>query len=298
LRDERSSREQCRDNPLPLGGLAEGAAQAGPATPPHLHRAADARACLSREGLPRADALARERAADLHSRRSPPILARRRRVGGRRRRGGRSAPYSLTRSASGRGTGDDARCRHLLSPTTGLARRERRLSAAYLKLAGSREPVEDRGDLEEQPDHEVLERPRALEPAEIHRFVAGVADQLLCHLARLLVGRVQAARRHPLGADLIEEPPGIRIESLRDGTVRECLHLVRERLVLLVAARKRIRGVNRDLAFEARYLAECLRDRARWNGDENDVGIRSVAAVAPERGDLVSRLFPEAGEPA
>src|SRR6266516_6237932 len=136
--DERSSREQCQRNPLPLGGLAEGAAQAGPATPPHLHRAADARARLSREGLPRPDALARERAADLHPRGSPPVLARRRQVGGRRRRGGRSAPYSFTRAASGRGTRDDARFRHLLSPTTGLARRVRRLSAAHLKLVAAR----------------------------------------------------------------------------------------------------------------------------------------------------------------
>src|SRR6266550_1372147 len=144
---ERSNRDQCRHNPLPLGGSAEGAAQARPATPPHLHRAADARACLSREGVRRPAALARERAADLHPRGSPPFLARRRRVRDRGRRGGRSAPYSFTRAASGRGARDDARCRHLLSPTTGLARRIRRLSAPHLKLSGDREPVEDRGDL-------------------------------------------------------------------------------------------------------------------------------------------------------
>src|SRR5207302_4125802 len=90
----------------------------------------------------------------------------------------------------------------------------------------------------------------------------------------------------------------VRIERLRGGAVGMRLHLVRERLVLLVASRERVGGIDRDLAFEAGHLGERLGDRARWNGDQDDIGAGGVAAATPERRDGVSGLFPEASESA
>lgn len=139
---------------------------------------------------------------------------------------------------------------------------------------------------------------RALQPTDALGLVAGVANQPLRDVARLLVGRVQAAGPDTLVADPIEEHPGVRIEGLRDRALGVCLDLVSERLVLLVAPRVRVRRVDRDLAFEARRSAERIRDRAGGDRDEDDVRIGGITALAPEQCDLVPGVFPESSEPA
>ena len=77
--------EQARGNPLPLGGHAERGAQARPGPEAHLDRPDDGGTRVPRQGMHRPEALARERAADLHPGGSPAIPARRGRVRGRRR---------------------------------------------------------------------------------------------------------------------------------------------------------------------------------------------------------------------
>jgi hypothetical protein len=69
-----------------------------------------------------------------------------------------------------------------------------------------------------------------------------------------------------------------------------------ERLVLLIAPAEGVRHVDGDLAFEPAHLGERLGDRTRRNGDEDDVGVGRVTAVAPERRDSVARLLPEPSE--
>src|SRR4029453_4041513 len=96
---------------------------------------------------------------------------------------------------------------------------------------------------------------------------------------------------------LVVEPGEVRVERLRDGAVRVRLDLVRERLVLLIATAQRIFGVDRDLPFEAADFAQRLRRHAARNGDENDVGVRYVTALAAEHRDAVARLLPEPAEP-
>jgi hypothetical protein len=61
---------------------------------------------------------------------------------------------------------------------------------AFLELAGRREPVEDRRELDEHRGHEVFEGACCLEPAEALRVVACVADQLLRDVACFVVGHV------------------------------------------------------------------------------------------------------------
>ena len=116
-----------------------------------------------------------------------------------------------------------------------------------LELARRREPVEDLSRLPEHARHEVLERPRTLEAADADRLVAGVADQLLGHLAGVVVCGVEAARPDALLRDPVVQRGEVRVERLRDRPVRVRLDLVGERLVLLVAALERICGVDRDL---------------------------------------------------
>src|ERR1043166_4808961 len=65
------------------------------------------------------------------------------------------------------------------------------------------EAIEDAADLAEDAREEVLERAGVLEPADGDRVVARVADQLLGHLACLVVGRVQATWANALVADLV-----------------------------------------------------------------------------------------------
>ena len=86
------------------------------------------------QGVHRPEALARERAADLHPRRRPAVLARRGRVRGRRRLRGRGAAHSLAPPAHGGGARGHAGRRHLLPAAAGLARRVRRLPPSQVKL--------------------------------------------------------------------------------------------------------------------------------------------------------------------
>lgn len=53
------------------------------------------------------------------------------------------------------------------------------LQPESLELAGRGEAVEHLADLREHARNEVLERARVLEPADAHRLVTGVTDQLL-----------------------------------------------------------------------------------------------------------------------
>ena len=117
-------------------------------------------------------------------------------------------------------------------------------------------------------------------------------------LARIIIRRVQTARPHALRRDLLVQRGEVRVERLRRRPVRVRLHLVGERLVLLVPPAERVRRVDRDLPSEPRHLCERLRDRARRDGDQDDLGVRRVPALAPEGRHLVARLLPEPGQPA
>jgi len=76
------------------------------------------------------------------------------------------------------------------------------------------------------------------------------------------------------------------------------LHFVREGRELLVAAGKRIRHVDRDLALEPAHLPERVPDHAGRDRDEHRVGVRHVAAVLPQLLHLVSCLAPARGQAA
>jgi hypothetical protein len=76
------------------------------------------------------------------------------------------------------------------------------------------------------------------------------------------------------------------------------LDLVSKGLVRVVAPAEGVGRVDGDLAFETGHLTEGIRDRAGRHGDEDDVGGRRIAAVAPEERHLVPGLLPTAPEPA
>ena len=61
---------------------------------------------------------------------------------------------------------------------------------------------------------------------------------------------------------------------------------------------ERVRRIDRRLALDAADAPERVFDRSRGDGHHNDVGIRPVAAVLPDRGDHVTGSLPSAGEPA
>ena len=86
-----------------------------------------------------------------------------------------------------------------------------------LELAWSRVPVEGRRELHEHAGNEVLERPRVLQPTDVLGLVAGVANQLLRDVARLVVSRIQAAGPDALSTDPIEEDSDVRIEGFATG---------------------------------------------------------------------------------
>src|SRR5205807_7550496 len=86
--------------------------------------------------------------------------------------------------------------------------------------------------------------------------------------------------------------------GLRGRPADDRLHLLGERLELLIAAAERIRRVDCRLPFDAAYLPERVGDRARRHRHEQDVGAGRVAAVAAELLHLVARIPPEPGEPA
>ena len=83
----------------------------------------------------------------------------------------------------------------------GVAAHEVSVTQYELELAWSREPVEGRSELQEHAGNEVLERPRVLQATNVLGLVAGVANQLLRDVARLVVSRIQAARPDALSAD-------------------------------------------------------------------------------------------------
>ena len=93
----RSSGRCCEGDALPVGRHDEGAAQARPGPETGLDGADDAGAGVPRPGLHRPEALARERAADLHPRGQAPLLPRR----GRSRRSSTSAPARCSTSPPG-----------------------------------------------------------------------------------------------------------------------------------------------------------------------------------------------------
>src|SRR5580765_887308 len=142
-----------------------------------------------------------------------------------------------------------------------------------LELSRRCEAVERsaRLDLREEVRHEVLERAGVLEPADGDRVVARIADELLRHVAGLRIRGEETAWARPLCVDLVVERREVGVDRFRDGTVRMRLHLVRKRLVLLVAASKRVRCVDRDLALDTVHVAERRGDRSRRNGDQDDV---------------------------
>ncbi len=98
------------------------------------------------------------------------------------------------------------------------------------ELAGLGEAVEGRSGSGLRDPHEeveeVLERSRFLEPAHEDRLLAGVADQLLGDLARLVVGAVETARPGPLIADLVVQDGEVGVERLGDWSVGTGLDLV------------------------------------------------------------------------
>ena len=122
------------DDALPLGGHAQGGAEAGPAPAAREHGADDARARLPGQGLHRPPALARERAADLHPR-------------GRRSASGwaRTSPRSST-STPARCCTFPPGCRtrprrsRTRSTSTSSARRGRTGSTARTPTCGTSEP--------------------------------------------------------------------------------------------------------------------------------------------------------------
>src|SRR6266536_4590238 len=159
--------------------------------------------------------------------------------------------------------------------------------AESLELSRRREAVEGAAelDLPEHAGHEVLERACVLDAAQGHGLVPRVADQLLGDLACVVVGGVEAARTHALVSDLVVQRGEVRVERLRDRTVRVRLDLVRERLVLLVAPGERILRVDGDLPLEAGHFRQRVRGCAARNGDEDDVGAGGVPSLATERRD-------------
>jgi hypothetical protein len=65
-----------------------------------------------------------------------------------------------------------------------------------------------------------------------------------------------------------------------------------------VATSRKWRRCNATLAFKAADPAERIGDLVRGHGDQHDVCVRCVAALASEARDLVSSLFPAACERA
>src|SRR3954454_4470058 len=59
---------------------------------------------------------------------------------------------------------------------------------------------------------------------------------------------------------------------------------------------ERVGGVERPLAVSARHLRQRVCDGAARNGHEERVGMRGVAAVAPERRHVVTGVRPQTGE--
>ena len=98
--------------------------------------------------------------------------------------------------------------------------------------------------------------------------------------------------------DLVVESRVIAVERFCYRTTDDRLHLVRERLELLVPPVECVRGVEDDLAFEPAHPAERIRDRVRRHGKEDDLRVRRIAPVATELRHRVACLLPAARQPA
>src|SRR5262249_25693242 len=124
----------------------------------------------------------------------------------------------------------DARAGHARDPN--LLRRSK-LAGRPVAIEEATQPsVVDRAHQGEGiPDH-----PGILEAARIDRLEAGVRDQLLDDLARLLLGRVEISGAGALLVDPVVHGRVVAVERLRDRAAGDRLHLVRERLELLVPA--------------------------------------------------------------
>src|SRR5919201_2537435 len=107
------------------------------------------------------------------------------------------------------------------TPTTQFARRQAadqpRLTGLWVPHLGRFPEAVEAGTEGAEGAEEVLEGARLLEVARRHRLVAGVADELLGHLPRLVVGGVEHPGPLRLLVDLVVEPREVEVERLRDG---------------------------------------------------------------------------------
>src|SRR5262249_43003849 len=90
----------------------------------------------------------------------------------------------------------------------------------------------------------------------------------------------------------------VAVERLRDRAAGDRLHLVRERLELLVPAAEGVGRVDDNFALEPVDLAERVGDRTARNGKQDRIRVRGVAALGTQPRDLVSSFLPAVGETA
>ena len=105
----------------------------------------------------------------------------------------------------------------------------------------------------------VFQGPGIFEPPGRHGFVAGISDQLLGHLAGLVLGGVQVARPHPLVVDSVVLIGEVRVERFRDRATDDRLDLVGERLELLISVAEGVGRIDHDLAIQPADLSERVR---------------------------------------
>ena len=106
----------------------------------------------------------------------------------------------------------------------------------------------------------VFQRPGIFEPPGRHGFVAGISDQLLGHLAGLVLGGVQVARPHPLVVDGVVLIGEVRVERFRDRATDDRLNLVGERLELLISVAEGVGRIDHDLALQPADFSERVRN--------------------------------------
>src|SRR5207248_10185738 len=135
-------------------------------------------------------------------------------------------------------------CRHLRrryrrrgrSRTRRGARADRGGNRARLELSRRGVTVEEPAEpglVDGEEEREMLlEHARLVEPAGVDGVVAGVADQPLGDLARLVLRAVEAGRRYALCADLVVQVGEVEVERLRRRAADDRLDLVRKRLEL------------------------------------------------------------------
>src|SRR5207248_11243224 len=106
------------------------------------------------------------------------------------------------------------------------------------------------------------------------------------------------ARANTLLVDSVVLVGEVGVERLRHRPADDRLDLLRQRFELLVAVAEDVRRVDHDLAVQSADLFERVGDCRGGYGHLYRVGIRGVAAIAAEPGDLMARLLPAFGEPA